>query len=75
MRPGLIETADTPEEAEGLQTWWAAEVVTAGLAADYGVSIRIVRLSRGVCWGIFIEPQDPQREKDDSPPAPRTPPG
>jgi hypothetical protein len=54
----MVETADTPEKAEELEALWAAEVVTAGLAPDYGVRIRRVRLPRGVCWGIFIEPQE-----------------
>jgi len=59
VRTGMIETADTPEEAAGLQVWWADQVVAAGLAPDYGVSVRFVRLSkRTACWGIFIEPQD-----------------
>ena len=70
MRPGLIETADTPEEAAGLQVWWAGQVVTAGLAPDYGVNVRFIRLSkRRACWGIFIETQDdPAGESPGQPP-------
>jgi hypothetical protein len=53
----MIETADTKKDAEKLQVWWADEVVLAGLAPDYGVTIGEVRLPRGACWGVFIEPQ------------------
>jgi hypothetical protein len=67
MRPGLIETADSKEEAETLQTWWAGEVVLAGLTDTHGVNIRPVPLSHGVCWGIFLEPHD-----DDNPEAQET---
>jgi hypothetical protein len=54
----MIETADTRGEAEELQVWWADEVVLAGLAPAYGVTIGEVRLPRGTCWGVFIEPQE-----------------
>lgn len=58
MKPGMIETADTPEDAAALQIYWADQVVMAGLAPDYGVSVRLIRLSkRGACWGVFIERQ------------------
>jgi hypothetical protein len=54
----MIQTADTPEEAEVLEACWAAEIVLAGLAPYYGAKIHEVRLPHGKCWGVFIEPHE-----------------
>ena len=62
MKPGMIKTADTKPAAEELRTEWAAEVYTVGLAPWFGVNIRTVRLPRGLCWGVFIEPHDSQAD-------------